>query len=155
MAELADAHGSGPCTRKGVGVRVPSSAPSQAKKSINTKKSKPCNDTQGFSLFAESVSIFSAGLASLRHPTTLQLSKMESSVPIRGRDPQFSRLETVASCDCLFGFLLSVHSDSCHIEEKVERRFELFQGALLSEPVGARMCYQHDGHAMENCKYLV
>ena len=27
MAELADAHGSGPCTRKGVGVRVPSSAP--------------------------------------------------------------------------------------------------------------------------------
>jgi hypothetical protein len=24
---LADAHGSGPCTRKGVGVRVPSSAP--------------------------------------------------------------------------------------------------------------------------------
>jgi hypothetical protein len=28
VAELADAHGSGPCTRKGVGVRVPSSAPS-------------------------------------------------------------------------------------------------------------------------------
>ena len=27
VAELADAHGSGPCTRKGVGVRVPSSAP--------------------------------------------------------------------------------------------------------------------------------
>ena len=27
MAELADAHGSGPCTRKGVGVRVPPSAP--------------------------------------------------------------------------------------------------------------------------------
>ena len=27
MAELADAHGSGPCTRKGVGVRVPSMAP--------------------------------------------------------------------------------------------------------------------------------
>jgi hypothetical protein len=26
VAELADAHGSGPCTRKGVGVRVPSSA---------------------------------------------------------------------------------------------------------------------------------
>src|SRR5579864_9553135 len=25
VAELADAHGSGPCTRKGVGVRVPSS----------------------------------------------------------------------------------------------------------------------------------
>jgi hypothetical protein len=24
---LADAHGSGPCTRKGVGVRVPSMAP--------------------------------------------------------------------------------------------------------------------------------
>jgi hypothetical protein len=37
VAELADAHGSGPCTRKGVGVRVPSSAPrvtefNQAKK---------------------------------------------------------------------------------------------------------------------------
>jgi hypothetical protein len=29
VAELADAHGSGPCTRKGVGVRVPSSAPVQ------------------------------------------------------------------------------------------------------------------------------
>ncbi len=28
VAELADAHGSGPCTRKGVGVRVPSMAPS-------------------------------------------------------------------------------------------------------------------------------
>src|SRR3954470_23301794 len=28
VAELADAHGSGPCTRKGVGARVPSSAPS-------------------------------------------------------------------------------------------------------------------------------
>ena len=27
VAELADAHGSGPCTRKGVGVRVPPSAP--------------------------------------------------------------------------------------------------------------------------------
>src|SRR6185312_2574357 len=27
VAELPDAHGSGPCTRKGVGVRVPSSAP--------------------------------------------------------------------------------------------------------------------------------
>src|SRR5512146_862494 len=27
VAELADAHGSAPCTRKGVGVRVPSSAP--------------------------------------------------------------------------------------------------------------------------------
>ena len=27
VAELADAHGSGPCTRKSVGVRVPSSAP--------------------------------------------------------------------------------------------------------------------------------
>src|SRR5215475_10480230 len=27
VAELVDAHGSGPCTRKGVGVRVPSSAP--------------------------------------------------------------------------------------------------------------------------------
>ena len=32
MAELADAHGSGPCTRKGVGVRVPSSAPYEFKK---------------------------------------------------------------------------------------------------------------------------
>jgi hypothetical protein len=30
VAELADAHGSGPCTRKGVGVRVPSSAPGLA-----------------------------------------------------------------------------------------------------------------------------
>src|SRR5437588_7724183 len=29
VAELADAHGSGPCTRKGVGVRVPSSAPQE------------------------------------------------------------------------------------------------------------------------------
>ena len=29
VAELADAHGSGPCTRKGVGVRVPSSAPNR------------------------------------------------------------------------------------------------------------------------------
>src|SRR5947209_7731940 len=27
VAELADAHGSGPCTRKGVGVQIPSSAP--------------------------------------------------------------------------------------------------------------------------------
>jgi hypothetical protein len=27
VAELADAHGSGPCIRKDVGVRVPSSAP--------------------------------------------------------------------------------------------------------------------------------
>jgi hypothetical protein len=31
VAELADAHGSGPCTRKGVGVRVPSSAPNRHK----------------------------------------------------------------------------------------------------------------------------
>jgi hypothetical protein len=31
VAELADAHGSGPCTRKGVGVRVPSSAPKVSK----------------------------------------------------------------------------------------------------------------------------
>jgi hypothetical protein len=31
VAELADAHGSGPCTRKGVGVRVPSSAPMNSK----------------------------------------------------------------------------------------------------------------------------
>src|SRR5581483_5489315 len=30
VAELADAHGSGPCTRKGVGVRVPSSAPNSS-----------------------------------------------------------------------------------------------------------------------------
>src|SRR5580693_4212866 len=30
VAELADAHGSGPCTRKGVGVRVPSSAPTSS-----------------------------------------------------------------------------------------------------------------------------
>jgi hypothetical protein len=28
VAELADAHGSGPCTGNGVGVRVPSMAPS-------------------------------------------------------------------------------------------------------------------------------
>src|SRR5579863_512897 len=32
VAELADAHGSGPCTRKGVGVRVPSSAPTVLKR---------------------------------------------------------------------------------------------------------------------------
>jgi hypothetical protein len=31
VAELADARGSGPRTRKGVGVRVPSSAPSNSK----------------------------------------------------------------------------------------------------------------------------
>ena len=31
VAELADAHGSGPCTRKGVGVRVPPSAPNLQK----------------------------------------------------------------------------------------------------------------------------
>jgi hypothetical protein len=29
VAELADAHGSGPCTGNGVGVRVPSMAPSK------------------------------------------------------------------------------------------------------------------------------
>ena len=29
VAELADAHGSGPCTGNGVGVRVPSMAPKQ------------------------------------------------------------------------------------------------------------------------------
>ena len=34
VAELADAHGSGPCTRKGVGVRVPPSAP----KDLNVMK---------------------------------------------------------------------------------------------------------------------
>src|ERR1700746_3963098 len=34
VAELADAHGSGPCTRKGVGVRVPSSAPIRLKSMI-------------------------------------------------------------------------------------------------------------------------
>src|SRR6516165_10840054 len=34
VAELADAHGSGPCTRKGVGVRVPSSAPIHLKSMI-------------------------------------------------------------------------------------------------------------------------
>src|SRR5438445_11578199 len=37
VAELADAHGSGPCTLKGVGVRVPSSAPA----SILSLRSKP------------------------------------------------------------------------------------------------------------------
>ena len=35
VAELADAHGSGPCTRKGVGVRVPSSAPTEIYPSCN------------------------------------------------------------------------------------------------------------------------
>ena len=37
VAELADAHGSGPCTRKGVGVRVPSSAPLKASLSFHHK----------------------------------------------------------------------------------------------------------------------
>jgi hypothetical protein len=41
VAELADAHGSGPCTRKGVGVRVPSSAPV----SLQTFKAHP-NETE-------------------------------------------------------------------------------------------------------------
>jgi hypothetical protein len=36
VAELADAHGSGPCTRKGVGVRVPSSAPAFFEFGTNT-----------------------------------------------------------------------------------------------------------------------
>jgi hypothetical protein len=38
VAELADAHGSGPCTRKGVGVRVPSSAPTHFSSMIPAKK---------------------------------------------------------------------------------------------------------------------
>jgi hypothetical protein len=39
VAELADAHGSGPCTRKGVGVRVPSSAPT-VKSNIDSREFK-------------------------------------------------------------------------------------------------------------------
>src|SRR5271167_2719278 len=35
VAELADAHGSGPCARKGVGVRVPSSAPDSKRTANN------------------------------------------------------------------------------------------------------------------------
>ena len=42
VAELADAHGSGPCTRKGVGVRVPSSAPSHS--AYPNKINKSCMD---------------------------------------------------------------------------------------------------------------
>jgi hypothetical protein len=38
VAELADARGSGPRTRKGVGVRVPSSAPSLQNKALR----QPC-----------------------------------------------------------------------------------------------------------------
>ena len=37
VAELADAHGSGPCTRKGVGVRVPSSAPQNQQLAISNQ----------------------------------------------------------------------------------------------------------------------
>ena len=37
VAELADAHGSGPCARKGVGVRVPSSAPALYSQRIRSK----------------------------------------------------------------------------------------------------------------------
>ena len=44
MAELADAHGSGPCTRKGVGVRVPPSAP--------TKFDPSCNEQLARGIFA-------------------------------------------------------------------------------------------------------
>src|SRR6266702_1327449 len=41
VAELADAHGSGPCTRKGVGVRVPSSAPIYSIVFSNFSKKQP------------------------------------------------------------------------------------------------------------------
>jgi hypothetical protein len=34
VAELADAHGSGPCTGNGVGVRVPSMAPEILQKAL-------------------------------------------------------------------------------------------------------------------------
>src|ERR1700691_1313332 len=44
VAELADAHGSGPCTRKGVGVRVPSSAPDVL---LNHLKSTKCMQQMG------------------------------------------------------------------------------------------------------------
>src|SRR5207302_3501540 len=37
VAELADAHGSGPCTRKGVGVQIPSSAPDFLKMSSSAR----------------------------------------------------------------------------------------------------------------------
>src|SRR5215469_17888509 len=44
VAELADAHGSGPCTRKGVGVRVPSSAPnSLLERFLNNPRTTPLN----------------------------------------------------------------------------------------------------------------
>src|SRR6202789_2759133 len=62
VAELADAHGSGPCTRKGVGVRVPSSAPS----SIESLSSFPASSKAlevsrqtGFGSFRQSRSTFS------------------------------------------------------------------------------------------------
>ncbi len=51
VAELADAHGSGPCTRKGVGVRVPSSAPKIKRFSNIYGKSKPSKDLLGFHMF--------------------------------------------------------------------------------------------------------
>ncbi len=47
VAELADAHGSGPCTRKGVGVRVPSSAPTKAKPLICTRLGYTSLNNQG------------------------------------------------------------------------------------------------------------
>src|SRR3954453_6087457 len=41
VAELADAHGSGPCTRKGVGVRVPPSAPKFVDSSLRSSRRAP------------------------------------------------------------------------------------------------------------------
>ena len=43
VAELADAHGSGPCTRKGVGVRVPSSAPFLKKRLLKPASTPGCD----------------------------------------------------------------------------------------------------------------
>jgi hypothetical protein len=49
VAELADAHGSGPCTRKGVGVRVPSSAPADSL-SIDLDSLEPKREIEIFEL---------------------------------------------------------------------------------------------------------
>ena len=46
VAELADARGSGPRTRKGVGVRVPSSAPTDLTNSIQLRTDQPNNPTR-------------------------------------------------------------------------------------------------------------
>ena len=48
MAELADAHGSGPCTRKGVEVRVLSSAPDLTKPFQNGRAFVLCGDSLGW-----------------------------------------------------------------------------------------------------------